>query len=190
MQLCYGHAQRQPRDDDTTCSMDSSAATGDTAMPQIASIAASIKAAWIAAGNETLVPAGHIFYDRAEQPAQLAGFPYLMMWISQDSYEVRSQQSYIDAEAFVGYTIKIEAWTCQNMTGGASTGDQLLDQQAIQSALDAILTKVVPDAAWFSVPYLLHIIKEQTVSLVKHPILYLGRDVYTSTQTYHLLTLE
>ena len=159
-------------------------------MAQIASITASFKAAWTAAGNTTLVPAGNIYFDRAQQPAQLAGFPYMRIWVTQDSYEVRSQQSYIDAEAFVGYTLRIEVRTCQNQTGGASTGDQMLDQQQIQQALDAVLTKVIPDQAWYSVPLLLHIIKEPTTTMVKDPELYQGRDQMTSTQTYHLLVLE
>lgn len=150
-------------------------------------IASSFKMGW---SYGSLVQNGNIYVDRPQKPNQLAGFPYISMNITQDSYEVRSQQSYQDAIAIVGYSIKIEAYTCQGMTGGATTGDQVTDQGNIQRAIDAVLTKIPPDQPWFNVPLFLHCIKQPHSTMWKDRELYEGCDVFKSTQSYGILLLE
>jgi hypothetical protein len=131
-----------------------------------------------------------MYLGRPQKPEMLAGFPYMAMLITQESYEVRTQQSYVNATAIVGYELKVEVYTCQGMTGGVSSGDQITDQGNIQRALDAVLTKIPPDQPWFNVPLLLHCIKQPKVLLDKEPELYQGNDVFKSTQFYKFLVLE
>ena len=156
-------------------------------MASIDLIASSFKMAW---PFGSLVPVGNVYLGRPQQPNQLVGFPYIAMLIQQESYEVRSQQSYIDVTALVGYLAKFEVYTCQGQAGGATTGDQVTDQGNIQRALDLVLTKIPPDQPWFNVPVFLHCIKEPKVWMEKDTALYLGNDVFKSIQSYRFLVLE
>ena len=163
-------------------------AIAQVVMASIDLIASSFKAAWHAVPNDSLVSPANIYLDRAEQPSGLAGFPYIEMFIVQEGYEPRTQQSYQAATALVKYKLLIEVWTTQGQPG--SSGDQITDQGIIQRAVDAILTKIEPGQAWLNVPGFVHCIKEPRATLEKYRELYLGKDVFKSVQSYILLCLE
>jgi hypothetical protein len=149
-------------------------------------IMSSLKLAWSEGAYTALVPANSIYFDRAQKPNQMAGFPFVEVFIKEDSPEVVTEvETY---NSLCTYHVEIDVYTCQGMTGGTSTGDQLTDQGNIQRALEAILNYLPPNTPWNNVVGFLHCIKGET-TIGKDAELY-RMDVIISKQHWTLLISE
>jgi len=147
-------------------------------------ISRSLKLAWLA--NPALMSAANIYFGRAQQPAGLAGFPYASMTIEQTGYEAVTRPG----ARLVTYLVQVEVYTTQGQTGGVSSGDQVTDQGNLMRAFCAILNNITPNTAWFFVAGFKHCIQNPGAACTKEEALYLGSDVYKSTQSWTLLTQE
>jgi hypothetical protein len=135
----------------------------------------------------TVVPSGNIYFDRAEQPSGLSGFPYIRVFCT-DTREIRSQDFVINNNTgFSTYTLTIEIWTVQQ-----GNNDQMTDQCNYQRALDGILNKIPPNTPWHYIPSFIHCIKDKECKndIKKAPELYQGCDVYYSIQQWKILCSE
>ena len=149
-------------------------------------IMASLKLAWSEGAYTALVPAGSFYFDRAQKPGELAGFPFVEVFIHAVNTEVVTG---VEAgNSLVTYSLEIDVWTAQDMTGGATSGKQVTDQGNIQRALEAILNHIPPNTPWNYVDGFLHCIREGTTS-EKDAELY-RFDVITSKNYWTLLVSE
>ena len=118
----------------------------------------------------------------------LAGFPYISLLVEQSSVELREDTG--SHNKLIRYSLVVSAWTVQDMTGGATSGDQITDQGNIQRALESILDGIPPNGPWQNVPGFLHCIPMEGASMAKDPELYEGFDVYKSTNSWEILVEE
>ena len=151
-------------------------------------IAKSVRLAWSESYFTPLMPTNHIYYDKAEQPAGKAGFPYASMKIEQVDFEVVTQLA--PSYSLVTYQLIIDVWTCQDMTGGTSQSDQVVDQGNLMRAFQSVLNFITPNQAWNYVLGFLHCLPMSEATLKKDEELYLGKDVYKSTQNWSILCQE
>lgn len=157
-------------------------------MSSIDLIASSVKADWNTGGYTGYCPTDNIYFGRAQQPEQLAGFPYMEIDVKQLTNEVFTQNA--PEYSLVTYRLTIDIFTVQGQTGGTTTGDQVTDQGNILRALDAILNYITPNVPWNSVTGFLHCLPEGNSSLEKDPELYQGRDVFRGSDQWTLLVQE
>lgn len=151
-------------------------------------ITASLKSAWAAGGNTALMPASAIYYDRPQKPAQLAGFPYSSLKISDEGEEVRTVAAV--GNKLVRYLLQVDAYVVQGMTGGTSSGDAITDAGNLLRAFQAILDFVPPNTIWYTLTGLLHCIPQPGATIEKDPELYLGCDVYKASGFWEFLVEE
>ena len=158
-------------------------------MPSLDLISSSFILAWGESAFTPLCPANRIYLDRPQQPAANgAGFPYMSLAIKEVAHEVVTQVD--DLNSLVTYRVTVEIWTCQGMTGGTSTGDQVTDQGRLQRAVGAILDRIPPNTGWNYVADFLHCINEGAMEFGKDADLYLGKDVFKSSQSWRMLISE
>ena len=150
-------------------------------------ISASVRLAWSGGGNTALMPAANVYYGRAQQPAELPGFPYSEMDIVETDHEVMTGGP---SNALVTYELKITTYTAQGMTGGASSGLQVTDQGNLMRAWEGILNTIPPNQAWNTVPTFLHCIQVHPSETVEDMGLYLGKDVFKSILRWSILVTE
>lgn len=152
-------------------------------------IATSFKQQWIYSGFGYLLSVNNIFFDRAEQPAMLDGFPYMEMFIKQTSFEVVTQIGLNNSIA--KYDLEIDVWTCEGQTGGATSGDQVIDQGTLMRAVATALV-VPPNEQWNALEQLLHIVPRRSAGTEpkKYEKLYNGHDVWKSCQYWEILCRE
>ena len=149
-------------------------------------IMASLKTAW---DRDDLLPGGSIYYDRAEKPAQLAGFPYAEVTIELANWEVVTIPDATTKNSLVTYDLTVEIFTCQGQTGGSTSGDQMTDQGNLQRAFEAILNFIPPNEPWDGVEGFLHCLKGRS-TIKKDEELYQGKDVLVSTNRWAMLVSE
>ena len=158
-------------------------------MAQFDLIMKSIQEAWDA-DYSPIIPTANFYYDRAQKPVGVAGFPYAEVRIEEEMPEPTTDTTDdIDSGRLVTYHVEILVWTCQGMTGASSSGDQMTDQGLIMRALEAVLSYIPPNAAWNYVAGFAHCLEGMS-SLEKDPELYLGGDVYISTNNWDMLVTE
>lgn len=158
-------------------------------MPSLDLISSSFITAWTDSDSTPLCPANRIYLDRPQQPLPLgAGFPYMAMDIAEIEHEVSTQQE--DFNSLVTYRFTLEIWTCQGMTGGTSTGDQVTDMGNLQRGVSAILDRLPPNTGWNFLDNFLHCINEGAMTCRKDNSLYLGKDVLHSSQSWQILVAE
>lgn len=150
-------------------------------------IVSSLKLAWSESAYTGLLPAANIYYDRAQQPAGVAGFPYARVFVEETNREVMTVIE-DGGNSLVTYTLTVEVWTCQGMTGGS--GDQITDQGHLVRSLESVLNFLPPNTPWNYVPGFLHCLKVPPGTLGKDNELYLGKDVYKSRNQWSLLISE
>jgi len=138
-----------------------------------------------AAAATPVVPVGNIYFDRAQQPSGLSGFPYMLVFCEETAREVRGQVQ--PGNTLVTYTLTCQIFTAQGMPG--SSGDQVVDMAAAVRALEDLLNFLPPNEPWNYVTGFLHCLKKSGES-GKDPELYLGKDVYNPTNEWTLLVLE
>lgn len=131
--------------------------------------------------SNMVVPIGNIYFDRAEQPAGLDGFPYMRVFIT-NTEELTTQTA--PNSSLVTYRILIEVFSCQS-----GSNDQIMDQGTIQRALESILNYLPPNTPWMYVTSFVHCLK-QSSTMEKDSNLFQGKDVYKSTNVWHLLATE
>lgn len=132
----------------------------------------------------TIVPIGNVYFDRAQQPAGLSGFPYMRVFIQEMPDEVISQTA--PGTSLITYKLTIETWTVQQ--GG---NDQVSDQCVYTRALDHALKYITPNTNWLFVTGFKHCLKNAAESdLRKDRELYQGNDVYKCTNVYSILCQE
>ena len=155
-------------------------------MKNFDTILSSFKTAWGA--ENALVPLTRVFYDRPEEPTGYDGFPYLALFLLTAAYEVVSEPD--GTNSLVTYHLTVNAYTVQNQTGGATSGDQITDQGNIQRALDAVLDSIPPNTAWNDVAGFLHCIPLPGGNVRKDETLFDGRDVLVYDATWEILVSE
>lgn len=151
-------------------------------------IAKSLNLSWQTSGYTSLMPANRFYYGRPQKPNQLAGFPYAETDICLINREIVTNIAVTFALCTYELTIKI--YTCQGMTGGVSTGDQIVDQGNLQRALESTLDHLPPNTPWNYVVKFLHCMQVPPNKITKDPDLYLGADVIVSTNTWNILVEE
>ena len=144
-----------------------------------------IMSALITSLGTSVVPSGHIYYDRANQPTGFDSFPYIRVFIEQTSSEPTTTATTTAHNYFNTYSVKIEIWTTQ-----VGTDDQVGTQGTLQRALESILNFIPPNTAWGSITNFCHLTKIGSPTLTKNDQLYLGKDVYTSVNQWSLLVVE
>ena len=154
-------------------------------MAQFDLITRSFKSAWNA-DYSTTVPTNNFYYGRAQQPAELAGFPYGEIYITEDEPEPTTRRA--DGR-LITYHLTIKVWTCQGMIGVTSSGDQMTDQGIIMRALEAVLSSIPPNQAWEFVTGFKHCL-EGASSLAVDEEMYLGKDVLISESNWTMLVGE
>lgn len=154
-------------------------------MAQFDLIMKSFKEAWNA-DYSTTVPTNNFYYGRVQKPNQLAGFPYGEVQIKEDEPEPTTDPG---TGRLVTYHITIRVWTCQGMTGVTSSGDQMTDQGTIMRALEAVLSSIPPNTAWYYLTGFKHCLEEPS-SLTLDEELYQGRDVIISENHWVILVGE
>ena len=147
----------------------------------------SFTAEWAAGGYTAILPTANIYYGRAQQPAELAGFPYAECQITIERTEVVTVVEALNSRVY--YDLEITVYTAQGQTGGTDAGDQVSNQGAIQRALEAILNFIPHNNSWQYLPNFLHCIKDAS-SLGEDNELYLGKDVLISRQNWTILNAE
>jgi hypothetical protein len=132
----------------------------------------------------TVVPIGNMYYDRAQQPSGVDGFPYMRVLIENVS-ELRTQTA--PNTTLNTYEIKIEIYTCQK-----GSNDQMTDQGTFVRAMENILNFLPPNTPWHYVTSFVHCIRPsgKNSQLTKEPELYQGVDVMKSTNVWNLLVTE
>ena len=151
-------------------------------------IASSVKTAWAASMYTGYCPVANIYYGRAQQPSQLAGFPYMEMEIKQTNAEVFTHNA--PEYSLITYMLTISTFTVQGQTGGSTSGDAMTDQGNILRALEAVLNFITPNVPWNAVTGFLHCLPNPGSTLEKDSELYQGRDVFKSTNQWTLLIQE
>ena len=83
----------------------------------IDTIASSTKLEWADNGASSLLVPDSLWFDRAQQPDGLAGFPYGRMFIDMRGPEVVEKQ----AIWLVTYDVRIETWTARDSQARQAT---------------------------------------------------------------------
>ena len=153
-----------------------------------AGILTAFKDEWAGHGSPALLPTDNIYFDRAQQPAALAGFPYMEVFLSQVGQEVATMQG--GGTTLTTYELSVKVYSVQDQTGGSSTGDPVDDCSNIQESLDVMMSGIPPNTAWNGVDGFLHSVPIPGATVAKDELLFDGRDVYVYVGSWHLLVGE
>lgn len=151
----------------------------------IDTIATAFRTAWAASGGS--VPAARAYYDRAQQPSGLSGFPYLCFRVSAESPEIVGQYLSSPQLRLCTYTLTIEFYTVQGMPG--TSGDQITDQGNLMRAAESVLSNIPANQPWYGVTNFIRCLQEGS-TLEKDQELYLGKDVMMGTMEFSILVQE